>query len=91
MPEVQVAEYDSDRYGHVELTAVKTSTHGVTGQVAYTYTNESYDNYMTEVGDMVDLEDLSLGRFSVGAEVGYAGGVYSYASVNYGRMRRLTD
>ncbi len=84
--EVQVADYDSDRYGlGVDLTAVKNiDAWSLTGQVAYTYTNESYDSYVTGSGDTVDLGDLSLGRFSVGAELGYAGDVFTpYVAVNY--------
>lgn len=84
--EVQVADYDSDRYGlGVDLTAVKSiDAWSLTGQVAYTYTNESYDSYVTGSGDAVDLGDLSLGRFSVGGEIGYAGEVFTpYVAVNY--------
>ena len=81
----KVANYDSSRYGlGVDLNAVEnTDKWSLIGHIAYSYTNDSYDSYIADSVE-VSLDDQSLGRFSVGAEVSYMGELFMpYVSLKY--------
>ena len=81
----EVANYDSSRYGlGVDLNAVKNAdVWSLVGHMAYSYTNDSYDSYVTDSVE-VSLDDQSIGRFSVGAEVSYIGELFMpYVSLKY--------
>ena len=85
-PETQRASYDSERLSiGIDLTAVaQRGSVSYLGRAAYNYSSESYDSYRTARGEVVQLDDLSLGRFSVTGEVSYAGDVWSpYLSLGY--------
>ncbi len=73
------ANFDSSRYGvGVDINAVQAHDNwGFFTQFAYNYSRESYDRYTTSGGDVVDLQDVKIGRLSSTVEVSYAGDGWS--------------
>ena len=70
----EMADYDSSRYTlGADVNAFGSlGNFGVLGQVAYNYTSENFDNYTTNTGIDVALDDVKLGRVSFAGELNYA-------------------
>ncbi|GAB5412436.1 MAG: hypothetical protein Cons2KO_00390 [Congregibacter sp.] len=85
-PQVQRASYDSERFSvGVDLTAsTQRGSAAYLVQAAYNYSDESYDDYLTNRGERVQLENLSLGRFSLTGQISYSGERWNpYLSISY--------
>lgn len=84
--EAQRANFDSERLSAgLDLTAVmQRGNLSYLAKAAYNYSRESYDAYRTGRGEVVQLKDLTLGRFSIAGEVSYHGERWNpYLSLGY--------
>lgn len=84
--QAQRASYDSERLSlGLDLTAItRRGSMSYIARAAYNYSKESYDAYRTGRGEVVQLRDLSLGRFSLTGEVSYQGEMWNpYLSLGY--------
>jgi len=85
-PEVQEASFDSERLSvGLDLTAsMQRGKMNYLAQIAYNYSDETYDAYRTNRGELVQLKDLALSRFGLTGEVSYQGEQWSpYFSATY--------
>lgn len=97
-PQAKRASFDSERLSaSVDLVALmQRGNLSWLAKAAYNYSRESYDAYRTDRGEVVQLKDLSLGRFSFAGEMSYQGERWNpYLSLSYeidGKVSRtVTD
>jgi outer membrane autotransporter protein/uncharacterized repeat protein (TIGR01451 family) len=66
-------KFDTDRWlARATLTGNQTfGNWRISPQAGLAYGNESYDNFLNSYGQSVSGESISIGRFTVGSEIGY--------------------